>query len=259
MPSYTAEELQRETGFDRRTIAYYVQEGLLPKVGRRGPRTRYPKLVMDRLLFVRRVREAEEAGEIGPVSLSELREIFERSPPELVAEVAAGRRPAASAIKGAASAGQRSARARRAALEDTWAAFDALESADKPEPELASVPDPIGYAAAEEPADTVPDRRLSMMARPSANADDDAAAEEADVAVLLDPDDAELGDTLAALQTRSGQRRREPGTLDRWTRVDISPDIALSVRGVTDEDAPLLEAIGRQLRRLIRRRGSGRA
>ena len=42
---YTAAELQRETGFDRRTIAYYVHEGLLPKVGRRGSRTpRLPTL-----------------------------------------------------------------------------------------------------------------------------------------------------------------------------------------------------------------------
>ena len=40
MRSFTAEELERETGFDRRTIAYYVQEGLIPRVGRRGPRTR---------------------------------------------------------------------------------------------------------------------------------------------------------------------------------------------------------------------------
>ena len=62
MDSYTAAELQRETGFDRRTIAYYVHEGLLPKVGRRGSRTRYPKLVRDRLAlhssrFGRRSRE----------------------------------------------------------------------------------------------------------------------------------------------------------------------------------------------------------
>ena len=67
MPSYTAKELERETGVDRRTIAYYVQEGLLPKVGRRGRRTRYPGLFRDRLLFIRRVREAEEAGEVSTV------------------------------------------------------------------------------------------------------------------------------------------------------------------------------------------------
>ena len=71
--SYTAAELQRETGFDRRTIAYYVHEGLLPKVGRRGSRTRYPKLIRDRLLFIRAVREAEQRGTVAPVSLRDLR------------------------------------------------------------------------------------------------------------------------------------------------------------------------------------------
>ena len=90
MHSFTAEELERETGFDRRTIAYYVQEGLIPRVGRRGPRTRYPKLVMDRLLFIRKVREAEEAGEIGPVSLSDLRRLFDGVSPGLIERVAEG-------------------------------------------------------------------------------------------------------------------------------------------------------------------------
>ena len=93
MPSYTAKELERETGFGRRTIAYYVQEGLLPKVGRRGRGSRYPELVLDRLLFIRRVREAEEAGKIGPVRLSHLREVFRESPRPLIASVARGRVP----------------------------------------------------------------------------------------------------------------------------------------------------------------------
>ena len=90
MRSYTAQELERATGFDRRTIAYYVQEGLIPKVGRRGPRTRYPELVRDRLLFIRRVREAEESGEVSPISLSDMRELFERIPADLIASVANG-------------------------------------------------------------------------------------------------------------------------------------------------------------------------
>ncbi len=91
MASYTAKELERESGFDRRTIAYYVQEGLLPKVGRRGPRTRYPKLVLDRLRFIRRVRAAEEEGAIAPVTLSDIRDLFARIRPSLVARVADGR------------------------------------------------------------------------------------------------------------------------------------------------------------------------
>ena len=93
MKSYTANELERESGFDRRTIAYYVQEGLLPKVGRRGRRTRYPQLFLDRLLLIRRVRAAEDEGVVSPVTLSDLGTFFAQVPAGLVAEVAAGRIP----------------------------------------------------------------------------------------------------------------------------------------------------------------------
>lgn len=32
--TFTLDEIEKKTGFDKRTIAYYVQQGLLPKVGR---------------------------------------------------------------------------------------------------------------------------------------------------------------------------------------------------------------------------------
>ncbi len=96
MQSYTAAELERETGFDRRTIAYYVQIRLLPKVGRRGSRTRYPKLFRDRLLFIRQVREAEQTGAVQPVSLRDMRKIFEHARSELISQVADGRTPVTS-------------------------------------------------------------------------------------------------------------------------------------------------------------------
>ena len=54
--SYALSELVELTGFDRRTIVYYIQSGLLPKVGRRGPHTRYPDECLSRLLFIKGVR-----------------------------------------------------------------------------------------------------------------------------------------------------------------------------------------------------------
>ena len=120
MPSYTARELERDTGFDRRTIAYYVQEGLLPKVGRRGPRTRYPKLVRDRLLFIRRVREAEEEGEVPAVTLSDMRKVFERVPPALIAGVADGRIAVSPELVAEPSTAFRAPGMRRRALEERW-------------------------------------------------------------------------------------------------------------------------------------------
>ena len=64
--------------------------------------------------------------------------------------------------------------------------------------------------------------------------------------------EAGLGDALSELQTlaRRGQDI-EPGSVDRWSRVEISPEITLSVRGIAEEDAPLLESVARELRRLI--------
>ena len=141
MRSYTAEELVTQTGFDRRTIAYYIQQGLLPRVGRRGPRTRYPGYVRDRLLFVRSVREAEEAGEIEPISLSDLRELFEQAHPELVARVADRRLSAADALQALAEPGNvrsdRSPESRHLARER---AFRAKASARRSVPNLEAGP-----------------------------------------------------------------------------------------------------------------------
>ena len=60
--TYTIDEIEEQTGFDRRTITYYVQQGLLPKVGRRGPRTRYSQLFFDRLQFIRMIRNRQDQG-----------------------------------------------------------------------------------------------------------------------------------------------------------------------------------------------------
>ena len=118
MGSYTASELEQDTGFGRRTIAYYIQEGLLPRVGRRGPRTRYPELVRDRLLFIRRVREAEAESEIRPVSLGDLRELFKAMPAGLVASVAGGDTPITPDIVSLSAIEQRSMVDRVAALRE---------------------------------------------------------------------------------------------------------------------------------------------
>ena len=240
MRSFTTEELERATGFDRRTIAYYVQKGLIPKVGRRGPRTRYPKLVMDRLLCIRRIREAEEAGEIEAVSLGAMQAIFSRVSAELIARVADGETPVATAFAGGTAAAERSHRARLAAMEASWSATEVRERSK-----------PYAFESDDK---TPPKRRLSraMAAEPAMPSGDASAEEDWDEAADLALEtETELGDALSELQTRARNRQRKPGSLDRWSRVEISPDVAISVRGVTDEDVPLLESVGKKLRRLI--------
>jgi DNA-binding transcriptional MerR regulator len=93
--TYTLDEIEQQTGFDKRTIAYYVQQGLLPKVGRRGPKTRYPRLFLDRLQFVNLIREKQDLGEIGSLTLAEIGDILDRVPAETISAVAAGTEPLA--------------------------------------------------------------------------------------------------------------------------------------------------------------------
>lgn len=216
MRSFTAEELERATGFDRRTIAYYVQEGLIPRVGRRGPRTRYPKLVRDRLLFIRRVREAEEAGEIGAISLSEMRRLFDRVSPEAIELVAERRLPIIAAIEDVAAPGYRSAASRRKAMKRAWSTV-----------ETSAEMEPVFSAQAQSPGSRA-----------------ELEVEECD--------EASLGAALLELQIHAGHRRvREPGSPDMWSRVEITPEIALSVRGLGEDDSMLLESVARKLRRLV--------
>jgi hypothetical protein len=263
MPSYTSDELEQTTGFDRRTIAYYVQEGLLPKVGRRGPRTRYPKLVRDRLLFIRRVREAEESGEVSPVSLSAMREIFARIPAELIARVADGQTPVTEGIVSMASVEARPPARRREAIRARLAAMEvhgvapgsvgapALPGDETPPP--ASMPSEaeemsVDFSSMRTPTTSEPEKiyqgeRLEMPSPSRAMRVDPGLAE------------AELGESLAALQEAARRRRkRASSSMDTWSRIEITPEIALSVRGASDEDAGLLEKVGDQLRQLIFRR-----
>jgi DNA-binding transcriptional MerR regulator len=91
--TYTLAEIEERTGFDKRTIAYYVQQGLVPKVGRRGPKTRYPQVFLERLQFVKLIRDTQDRGEIGSLTLAEIRTMLERLPEEMVGDVVAGREP----------------------------------------------------------------------------------------------------------------------------------------------------------------------
>ena len=253
--SYTAAELQRETGFDRRTIAYYVHEGLLPKVGRRGSRTRYPKLVRDRLLFIRAVREAEQRGTVAPVSLRDLREIFQQAPPELISGVADGRTSVTPEVVTGVSPSIRSLARRRAAIEDRWGPV-------RKDRTRAGSSRRLAESDFRQPGQ-VDDQSTETRYRPESNATDEAKRRTTDenrpdASYLREhPGDSaigrnsELGELLAALQELAERRPNPSPAMDRWLQVEVSPDITLSVRGATDEAAPLLERAVHCLRRLM--------
>lgn len=257
--SYTAAELQRETGFDRRTIAYYVHEGLLPKVGRRGSRTRYPKLIRDRLLFVRAVREAEQRGTVAPVSLRDLREIFEQAPAALISAVADGRTSVTPEVVTGISPSFRSLARRRAAIEDRWGPVredrDRAESPRRLADSNVHKPGKDDSELSEAPyrRDTHPEDEGNRRAT-----DGDASASSYRRERVEDSElnpQSELGELLSALQDIAEHRRNQSPAMDRWFQAEVSPDITISIRGLNDEAAPLLERAVHCLRRLM----SGRA
>ena len=256
--SYTAAELQRETGFDRRTIAYYVHEGLLPKVGRRGSRTRYPRLIRDRLLFIRAVREAEQRGTVAPVSLRDLREIFEQTPPELISRVADGRISVTPEVVTGIAPSIRPLARRREAIEHRWAPVRKDRPGRLPPARLAE----SRFREPSPEESELPERRYWRDSDPEQNAHR-RATDEDDPGLAYQPmpvDDSEpireseLGELLAALQQIADQRGHPSPAMDRWLQVEVSPDITLSVRGATDEATPLLERAVHCLRRLMRSR-----
>ena len=245
MGGYTVGELERDTGFSRRTIAYYVQLGLLPRVGRLGPKTRYPELVRDRLRFISRVREAQEAGEVPPVSLSDIREVFERAPSSLVSRVAEERTPVTPAIFSAPDGpGLAAPSRRRAALEDRLE--HRMEVREEAVPyRQRRMPDVLRRAAAESapyfasPSEVLREREPRVQGQPP----ESGRSAERDLAALL-----------ARLERSAGLLDRiRSSRVDQWSRFEITPDIALSVRGLPEEDAESLEELGEKLRRLIRR------
>ena len=223
MRSYTPRELEAETGVSRRTIAYYVQVGLLPRVGRRGPKTRYPKLVRDRLLFIRRVREAEGAGRVPATALREIVAVFERSPPELIAGVADGRIAVTADLLSARFAGPDGS------------------------PPMSDVPErreaPVVFAAPRARHAALEDRM--MVREGEADWPREAAAGPADDSGF---DESELAALLAVLRELAGRGDVSRGEVETWSRIEIAPGVALSVRGVADEDAAVLEAVARRLR-----------
>ena len=251
VPSYTVAELEEETGFDRRTIAYYVQEELLPRVGRRGPRTRYPKLVRDRLLFIRRTREAEEAGRVPAVSLNEFRQIFERVSPALIAGVADERLAVTEDLVEEASTSFRLPEMRMAALRARVERRGSVRESpgwygrevEEELPESPRAPAPEDYPMAASPA-RFPEAEAARRAREHDHLELDHARSPAAEDRL-----AELLSRLQEAATRSCDDA--PDSMDTWTRIDISPEIVLSVRNIAEDDRELVERVRRAMREVV--------
>jgi DNA-binding transcriptional MerR regulator len=276
--TYTIDEIEQQTGIDRRTISYYVQQGLLPKVGRRGPRTRYSQLFLNRLHFIKTIRELQDRGAMGTMTLADFREFFQNVPEQTIADVVEGREPpptigqkAPSDANGMASANdRRTLMARR---------IDNLRRSVADGPIAAQIEargrpmDPAQEASPEiEPEETFAERAyFALPDEPQSTADRDTPSGEYHRLTLEalerkpdapvpqrqrpspPPVEEELREALARL---SAVVRRQPRaylrTTETWTQARVSEELALSARGLDERHLPLLENVARILRRLMR-------
>jgi DNA-binding transcriptional MerR regulator len=276
--TFTIDEIEEQTGFDRRTIAYYVQQGLLPKVGRRGRRTRYSRLFFDRLQFIRMIRDLQDQGAMGAMTLSDFRDLFQSVPEETIADVVGGREsphmlarsapedpPAMASPIERRRAMVRKIKDLRQTVVDEPATVK-LESRGRPM-------DPAQDALSEiEPEEifaerayfALPDAPQSAEARDTPSGEHHRltldAIERSPGAPVPDrkiasspPADDELREALARL---GAVVRRQPRaylrTTETWTRARVTEELNLSIRGLDERHLPLLEKVAQILRRLMR-------
>jgi DNA-binding transcriptional MerR regulator len=248
--TYTLSELETCSGFDKRTIAYYVQELLLPKVGRRGRRTRYSEEFLDRLMFIRRVRDLQDAGKLRAVTLSEIRDVLDRQSAE---EIRAASRKGVSAetLRALFTEPDLDTLGFAVAAEDL-APF-ALN-----EPGMAEYGSGVAGDADSSAEMSVGRRREAMALRSRSRGPAEPRARRSQSGPSSEESDSELQTLLqeVELRTQIGAQQSRGRTRERVTRVPITEDITLSVRNIDDEDAHLVEKLAEFLRRLGRLGGS---
>ncbi len=245
--TYTLSELEGHSGFDKRTIAYYVQESLLPKVGRRGPRTRYSEEFLDRLMFIRRVRNLQDTGQLRAVTLGEIRDVIATLLPEETRRAAQDR-----------------------GAEETFRSLFAEPDLETSEVKVAGGGvDPSAPASSErltsdfEESDAKRESLLAFgsmetgrprfMRKPSRLGRDvlrGRATSESDGSP--DASDHELRTLLQEVEHRArlGVKQSKWRSREHLTRVPITEDISLSVRNITNKDAHLVEKLAALLRRI---------
>lgn len=239
---YTLTELMESTGFERRTIVYYIASGLLPKVGRQGPHTRYPHDHLTRLLFIKGVRALQADGLLLTATLAELRRaLATQSPASFQALVEQGFPLAAvTALLTDGSSPQPQARPEPMVLSEARpevGPFGARRSYGLAD---AAIRQRVGGALTGNPDSPPP------LAPPSPPTETGPAANP----------EVELGQLLRELELRPSQngRRSAPGAPEQWTEIPITGRVYLSVRGLAEDDGPLAEAVARLLKRALRTR-----
>jgi len=254
--TYTLDEVEERTGFDKRTIAYYVQEGLLPKVGRRGPRTRYSRQFLDRLLFIKKTRDLQDQGLMGSMTLGEIKDLFDEVPDWTIHNIVTGKEPLQVVDNRWTQRGRPRAlssprdRARVAARR-IGELHDEVQKDSEPADALYSLVDleeeiqpPVAMRIEDDMNGSgAPDLDgVSRFSLPSAKmlAPPPPPVEEELRRVLL---------RLVRASKASPSDRRKP--TERWTRARVASEIFLSAEDLDEDHEHLLEEAARLLKRLM--------
>ena len=89
---YSLDELAEKTGFSPRTIAYYIQMKLLPSIGRRGRKTKYPAEYLYRLQVIKRFKDKQNDNYLlMQYGLEDVAALLNCMTPEELKEFAAGK------------------------------------------------------------------------------------------------------------------------------------------------------------------------
>jgi len=224
--TYSIDEIERETGYSRRTISYYIRIGLLPKVGQRGAKTRYSQIFLERLLFLKELRRQQDTGKIPPISLEVIRDtVLPSLTPDVVGRVARGEEPLVAAVLGDGAVAGEGLDVGMAAIRDEATAdfsFTAMELAGR---------SPVTGM-----------RSMTSLVAGEA----DLARDDRGLSKLL----SRLGDEVRAEREKRGSKGGE------WTTVEVTEDVLLSVRSKKRGVAKLVEKVAGVLRGLTVGKGS---
>jgi hypothetical protein len=220
----------------------------------------------DRLLFIRRFREAEETGELpNPLTLAEIRDVFERTAPEIIAAVAAGDLP----LDAVAAAPAAPAEDLNGLIPAGWANH-VNESGDGP-PGMASRAARLGLMLdqTDDPDLFVPSPRSDSRARASRFSAQSGPppgyleramariGSSADDGLLgcreAGPEDepASLAELLRHLDRATARPHHGRGRSESWTHAVITPGLNLSGCELDEDDRSTLEKAARALGDLI--------
>jgi len=276
--TYTIDEIEEHSGFHRRTIAYYVQQGLLPRVGRRGPKTRYSQLFFNRLQFIKMIRDLQDQGAMGTMTLGDFRDLFKSVPEETIAEVVGGRESPHAVTQSAppgelkvtSSSERKRAMARKIEdLRQTTVARPAAASLEMRGIPLDPAEKPAPIAESEE---TFAERAYFALPNAPQSAEERETpsgeyhrltleaierSPDAPIPVRHSTPSPPVEDQLReALSRLTAVVKRQPRaylrTTETWTRAQVTGELVLSVRGLEERHLPLLESVARILRNLMR-------